>query len=228
MAHCIETILQEIHLSLRWVRKSGAWSQTSMHPHITFHVSLQNSFACFPKNWFAKEHAWDSRANLASLTCPCGSREKISRLSPVSLFVFTLAPGLLFDRSCALDQRKNMDSIAVYFYFRFLKHDNQHQKDHAFVCTLITIPVMNDRSVRAHRWNCLKAEAHKVLLLSEIKTIKRRSLFGIFTKSGCYQTGNEERGTNNGTGKWKKQNQKQNKKPREQRMGNGVTDRARD
>lgn len=49
MAHCIETILQEIHLSLRWVRKSGAWSQTSKHPHITFHVRLQNSFLVFLK-----------------------------------------------------------------------------------------------------------------------------------------------------------------------------------
>ena len=49
MAHCIETILQEIHLSLRWVRKSGAWSQTSKHPHITFHVGLQNSFLVFLK-----------------------------------------------------------------------------------------------------------------------------------------------------------------------------------
>ena len=49
MAHCIETILQEIHLSLRWVRKSGAWSQTSKHPHITFHVRLQNSFLVYLK-----------------------------------------------------------------------------------------------------------------------------------------------------------------------------------
>ena len=49
MAHCIETILQEIHLSLRWVCKSGAWSQTSKHPHITFHVRLQNSFLVFLK-----------------------------------------------------------------------------------------------------------------------------------------------------------------------------------
>ena len=49
MAHCTETILQEIHLSLRWVRKSGAWSQTSKHPHITFHVRLQNSFLVFLK-----------------------------------------------------------------------------------------------------------------------------------------------------------------------------------
>ena len=112
--------------------------------------------------------------------------------------------------------------------FDFWSMTTNTKRTMLFVCTLISIPVMNDRSVRAHRWNCLKAEAHKVLLLSEIKTIKRRSLFGIFTKSGCYQTGNEERGTNNGTGKWKKQNQKQNKKPREQRMGNGVTDRARD
>ena len=177
MAHCIETILQEIHLSLRWVRKSGAWSQTSKHPHITFHVRLQNSFACFPKNWFAKEHEWDSRANLASLTCPCGSREKISRLSPVSLFVFTLAPGLLFDRSCALDQRNNTDCIAVCFYFRFFNQDNQHEKEHDFVCTLIWIPVMNDRSVRTHCWNCLKTEAHEVFLLSEIQKMKRSLYF---------------------------------------------------
>ena len=145
MAHSIETILQQIHLSLRWVRKSGAWSQTSKHPHITFHVRLQNSFLVFLKIGLPRS----TREILERISR--ASREKISRLSPVSLFVFTLAPGVLFDRSCALDQRKNMDSIAVYFYFRFLKHDNQHQKDHAFVCTLITIPVMNDRSVRAHR-----------------------------------------------------------------------------
>lgn len=43
------TLLQEIYLSLRWVRKSGAWSQTSKHPHIIFRVRLQNSFLVFLK-----------------------------------------------------------------------------------------------------------------------------------------------------------------------------------
>ena len=100
MAHCIETILQEIHLSLRCVRKSGAWSQTSKHPHITFHVRLQNSFLVFLKIGLQRS----TREILERISR--ASREKISRLSPVSLFVFTVAPELLFDRSCALDQRK--------------------------------------------------------------------------------------------------------------------------
>ena len=78
------------------------------------------------------------------------AEKKISRLSPVSLFVFTLAAGILFDRSCAPDQRKNTDCIAVCFYFRFFNQDNQHEKEHAFARTLILIPVMNDRSVRTH------------------------------------------------------------------------------
>ena len=196
MAHCIDTTARNIS---QLKMGSQIWGLVSNFQASTYYLSCYaaKQLPCFPKNWFAKEHAWDSRANLASLTCPYGSTEKISRLSPVSLFAFILASGLLFHRSCALDQRINTDCIAVCFYFRFFNQDNQNEKEHAFVCTLIWIPVMNDRSVRTHCWNCLKTEAHEVFLLSEIKKMKQN----------LYQ----ERGTSNETGKWKKRKKRKKK-----------------
>lgn len=81
MAHCIETILQEIHLSLRWVRKSGAWSQTSKHPHITFHVRLQNSFLVFLKIGLPRSTR-EILERISRASHAHGDREKKFRVSP--------------------------------------------------------------------------------------------------------------------------------------------------
>ena len=138
---------------------------------------------CFLKNWFTEEPVTFSSESCEPHMPIWGERKKFRGDARITV-VFgngdarnAKMPIWLWHRSCALDQHKNTDWIAVHFYSWFFNQDRQHNKDHNFVCTLISIPVMNDRSVRTHCWNCLKAEAHKVLLLSEIKKMKRTSFF---------------------------------------------------